>query len=621
MIEITYDTWVNVFNMYKDLSSNIKSSYLQLFPFTKLTKIEEEKMLSEEFYKKYIKNWSFTLNDSAMFRSEHYLQKNDGSFRDSSLISPILFLILQSLGLEIYKEYRVSRPSDISVYYSGNYGLLRPHYKKEYNTFYKELNFSIDEYQYFIKTDITNFFSNINVDQLIFQIDKVCNLNKIKFSQADLQTFKEFLFYCGKGKFPLIENSIATSYLATIVYLDNIDKALYEYISTQIKCFSSFKFVRYVDDLYILIETSETKNNLNEVYNEIIDEYSSILKQFGLSINRKKCCFSETKEINLDLKKSLYDDYMYNKDVAIEEFFSDKMNNFLENLLNEINLHSINVEKYFDLIDIHFSSNEVEFLPIEVLNFYIYNNTLDKSWIQNTKSIVIELVKKGSIFLHLDPKRITLLILKTKNGSAIKLLLRNLFQKWENQKWNSYDTTIAITYLIQRSFVNEDLLKILSSEEPYIYKYYFEFCRKSFYTIFQSKEITEICKIIGEDTKAYYFYFMYICEINRLNFMASYAYFKNFFDRITADLDFYVNRDDKKNPNYKGFYQVKSIQKFYSIIEDSEEIINNAHEIRNNSPLSHASAELLDGKDSYEKIENSIKSLKELIIKYINYMR
>ena len=73
--------------------------------------------------------------------------------------------------------------------------------------------------------------------------------------------------------------------------------------------------------------------------------------------------------------------------------------------------------------------------------------------------------------------------------------------------------------------------------------------------------------------------------------------------------------------HYKGFYQVKSIQKFYSIIEDSEEIINNAHEIRNNSPLSHASAELLDGKDSYEKIENSIKSLKELIIKYINNMR
>ncbi|CAI3259074.1 AbiA family abortive infection protein [Enterococcus cecorum] len=616
MIEITYDTWIDIFNMYKELSSNIKKSYLQLFPFTKLTKIEENEMLSEEFYEKYIKNWSFILYDSAMFRSEHYLQKNDGSFRDSSLVSPMLFLILQSLGFEIYKEYKVSRPSDISVYYSGNYGLLRPHYKKEYDTFYKELNFSIDEYQYFIKTDITNFFSNINVDQLIFQIDRVCNLNEVKFSQADLQILKELLFYCGNGKFPLIENSIATSYLATIVYLDNIDKALHDYISTQIKCFSSFKFVRYVDDLYILINMSEPKNNLNEVYNEIIDEYSSILKQFGLSINRKKCYFSETKEINLELKKSLYDDYMYNEDVTIERIFSDNMNKFLENLLKELNLQSINVERYYDLIDTHFSSNEVEFLPIEVLNFYIYNNTLDESWVQNTKAIVLELIKKGSAFLNLDPKRLTLLTLKTKSESAIKLLLNNLFQKKKSNKWNSYDTIIALTYLIQRGFMHVDLLGVLSSEVPHIYKYYFEFCRKSFYTIFKSREITKIREMIGGDKKTYYLFFMYLCEINRLNYMVAYAYFKNYFDRITADFDSYINI--KKKPNYNKFYTEKSLKKFYSIIDNSGVIISNAHKIRNNNPLSHASSELLDIKDNYQTLIQSMQNLKKLIFQYVD---
>ena len=50
---------------------------------------------------------------------------------------------------------------------------MRPKYKQDYDDFFKELNASIDEYQYFIKTDITNFFANINVDKLVAQIDKV----------------------------------------------------------------------------------------------------------------------------------------------------------------------------------------------------------------------------------------------------------------------------------------------------------------------------------------------------------------------------------------------------------------------------------------------------------------
>ena len=87
----------------------------------------------EDFYNSYIKTASFMLFPPAMHQSENYLQKGDGSFRDSSLVAPVLFLFLQSIGLEVHNHYSPIRPSDISVYYAGNYEHLRPKYSQVRN--------------------------------------------------------------------------------------------------------------------------------------------------------------------------------------------------------------------------------------------------------------------------------------------------------------------------------------------------------------------------------------------------------------------------------------------------------------------------------------------------------
>ena len=202
MFGISYDTWKKVCGMYFTLGTGSQKAYLQWFPFTKLSSDDKEIISGEDFYNRYIKTASFMPFPPAMHQSENYLQKGDGSFRDSSLIAPILFLFLQSVGMEIHNQYVPIRPSHISVYYAGNYEHLRPRYKQDYDDFFKELNASIDEYQYFIKTDITNFFANISVDRLISQIDKVCNSGTVVFSQTQLHLFKELLTYCGNGRFP-----------------------------------------------------------------------------------------------------------------------------------------------------------------------------------------------------------------------------------------------------------------------------------------------------------------------------------------------------------------------------------------------------------------------------------
>ena len=126
MFGISYDTWEKVCSMYFLLNKGSQKAYLQWFPFTKLSSADKNIISGEDFYNRHIRTASFVLFPPAMHQSENYLQKGDGSFRDSSLIGPILFLVLQSIGMEIHNHYTSIRPSDISVYYAGNYQYLRP---------------------------------------------------------------------------------------------------------------------------------------------------------------------------------------------------------------------------------------------------------------------------------------------------------------------------------------------------------------------------------------------------------------------------------------------------------------------------------------------------------------
>lgn len=497
---VKYDTWKSVCDMYFSMDAGSLKSCLQWFPFTKLSSKDKETISGESFYNQYIKTASFILFPQVMHQSENFLQKSDGSFRDASLVSPILYLLLQSVGKEICDQYTSIRPADISVYYAGNYEHMRPKYKQDYDDFFKELNGSIDEYQYFIKTDITNFFSNISVDKLIAQIDKVCNTQNIVFSQTQFHLFKELLTYCGNGRFPLIENSIASSFLATVVYLDSVDTALHKYILNNVTAFSSFRIVRYVDDMYILISSDKPIGCLHDVYNEIRNEYSSILKDFGLALNAKKCCLKESREINQELKKSLYDEYFNGQKHSIEELFSGALQRFLGDLSIELLLDSIDVETYNELINKHFSSDDIEFTPSEVFNYFVYENETEVRSEPIVKEIV-DLVEQSISFISLDPKRLTVMIMKTKNDKAIKGFLNQLFKRNRADKWNSYDTTIAISYLIQSKFRHIDLLDILSVRHPKLYGYYFYNCKSSVVNSFNPWRVNKLSEIIAQDSK------------------------------------------------------------------------------------------------------------------------
>lgn len=616
MFGITLDTWKQTCQMYFKLSEGSKKHYLQWFPFSKITADEEKYIASEEFFEKYIRKAAFVLFPESMHQSENFLQKGDGSFRDSSLLSPILYLVLQAIGKEISNHYQPVRNVNIDAFYAGNYYYMRAKYKQDYDEFYKLINTHISDCQYFIKTDVTNFFPNIDLDVLINQIDKRCNLDDACFTPTQLKMIKELLLYCGAGKFPTIENSTASSYLATIVYTDEIDNRIYQFIEEKINCISAFKIIRYVDDMYILFDSSHDIVRLHDAYNQIRNEYSSILKEYGLSLNTKKCCLKPAIEIHDELKKSLYDEYFNGIQHNIEELFEGKFQEFLNSLLASLKEDYIDVEHYNSLIEHHFSSDDIEFTPTEVYNHYIYEC---EEVIQDSKviSTICKLINTDVSFISLDPKRLSIMIMKTKSPSAIKALLNQLFQRNRKGLWNSYDTSIAISYLIQSEFRHIDLLDALNENSKNLKNYYYYCCKNSFLSTLRNKRINDYLHIIDTDWKAYFLYFMYWVEKKRHNTLAEYAFYKNYFDRFTADLAFYYNYDPTcKKPNYKGFYKEPAFKTFYKEIDGSEEIIKRAHYLRNANPLSHSSAGLIDKSTTSNDLKKCIDDLNSLIDNY-----
>ncbi|MCO4538052.1 hypothetical protein Si100_01866 [Streptococcus infantarius subsp. infantarius] len=211
--------------------------------------------------------------------------------------------------------------------------------------------------------------------------------------------------------------------------------------------------------------------------------------------------------------------------------------------------------------------------------------------------------------------------MKTHDVNSIKAILNVLFQKHRIAKWNLYDISIAITYLVQRGFCHSDLLSALSEEAPELYKYYVSNCKASFVKQFHKKElIRTLGKVISDDWKASYLYFMYYTEKAKNNNLAAYAYFKNFFDRVTADLD-HVNKifigESERRPNYKRFFKEKTLCDFYKDINGSAEIIKKAHKLRNGNPVSHSSASIIENSSTTTDIYQTIKDLENILHRYI----
>lgn len=422
MFGISYEAWKKICEMYFSISIGSLKSYLQWFPFTKLSDADKERIKSREFYDRYIASGCFVLFPEVMRHSENFIQKGDGSFRNSALVSPLLFLVIQAIGYETAGRYVPERPESIEVYYAGNYNQSRAKYGREYDSFYKAINAYADAYPYFIKTDIANFYGNINVNELIARINHVCNQTTQCMPQNELLLMKELLLFCGNGDYPLIENSMASSYLATVVYLDEIDAELHNFIRTKILEISDFQMIRYVDDLYILFSSEKDFEDLKRTYNAIKNGYSSILKKHGLALNVGKCALKRSVDINESLKRSLYDEYVNGIEHDLGELFEGRIAAFLKEVDQYVCDHGITYEQYLGLIENWFHSDDVELTAMSVYNYFVYENQTELQSPETSKEL-LKIIGHDISFLSIDPKRLSVMVMQSGSDSAIKAML------------------------------------------------------------------------------------------------------------------------------------------------------------------------------------------------------
>lgn len=607
MFGISYDTWNSVCQMYIKIGDKKLRHYLQWFPYAYPKCLNQ--LSSDVFYNHYIKNGYYVFHPLSMLKTDNYMYKSDGSFRDSILISPVLYLILQSIGKKISDLYHFNRDYHVQVYYAGSYDNADCHYFNEYEKYQQDINLYRESTDYFIKTDIQNFYQSINIHKLFELIDNNINFNSSEINPAQLNLYKSLFSYCGMGKFPIVENSIASSYLATIVYLEPIDNALSKYLSS-CDYIASFQLLRYVDDLYIFLKTDIPEIEFLEKYHEILNKYTSILKEYDLALNISKCYPSSCTGFISDLS---YDDSTSGSSLSNQtlEIFINFLNELVQRTENHIPLSS---EDYNSIINTIFGTDSIVVSPTERLNSCIYHHP-DYAKNEQVIQCLSKLCDNSFSFHYLDPKRFTHLILNTHDGDLIKRVLNNLFKRHRGKDWTAYDMIVVVNYLIQRRMEHEDLLNIIMKKSGELYSYCTRLCRKNFIKIMVNESASSFENLFDDD-KLSYLYLMYLIEKDVNNWMNAFAYFKSYFDRMSAHFGHIMGYDSEFSP--EKYFKLDKLTKVYREgIKNSEDTIRLAQKLRITNPLIHASSELVDNENSTNELKKLIIDMTELINKFL----
>ncbi|MDT3997458.1 abortive infection protein, partial [Staphylococcus saprophyticus] len=87
MININFNDWEKVCKSFFNLNGSKLESYIQWYPFSKLTENSKNIISSEKFFENFIKNGAIFKEYNTFNFPSHYSQKTSASFRNMSLIS------------------------------------------------------------------------------------------------------------------------------------------------------------------------------------------------------------------------------------------------------------------------------------------------------------------------------------------------------------------------------------------------------------------------------------------------------------------------------------------------------------------------------------------------------
>lgn len=283
---------------------------------------------NEDFFNKHITNNFFYGFSQEYFIYEYPKSKTNFGLRRYNFFSLPMKLVHYSIGLylihltsEIIDQY-VKPNRKIKSFYGGDlrYGSNNKlhlkskniYYKHHYTEFKKEVTKSCkkSKNKIVLKLDVENYYENISIKKLldfIYLKTKFITRDRMKFNINVIDMIELFYNYVSSNKdgVPQSGNDIISDYLGYIylVFADmRIEKKLRESLNGLIK---DYKIIRYVDDIYIVLEFVEHHKEADLKADAInfMSQISSLLYyEFGLRINDKSDLYyihNEEERVNL----------------------------------------------------------------------------------------------------------------------------------------------------------------------------------------------------------------------------------------------------------------------------------------------------------------------------------
>jgi hypothetical protein len=391
----------------------------------------------EKFYKEYVKRDAFYYFQNKFFSLNYYNIQRAYKIREFHFISKDLLVIYYSLGFYIYElleKYinevlELSSKKSFKTFYGGRINFDNPgnsniFYYQDYQEFLKlkeKYTEPIEgKIKYVISLDIKSFFYSIDHQLLLEIIDKKSNPTSKKknnyddYSKETIEFFFKFIMANTKG-LPVSSQNIFSSFLSSI-YLSDFD----EFIVDNFLDSDKFKYLRYVDDFYLILE-EDSERNTKEIREEI---YTIENKIADFLIDKLKLSVSTSKS-DRNIIKDINDQIDFLKLTSFESPFEQEFDEeFLNDSILKIDIENKKAPEIFDncleiLISLKHQTNELSQLVIdnkdsaflnyllihkECLNYSKSKEAIDKiinSQIFNDFECLDFILIKNKVILHL----------------------------------------------------------------------------------------------------------------------------------------------------------------------------------------------------------------------------
>ncbi len=383
---------------------------------------------------KILNNYYGSKNEEYVLKG--YMRKRDNTYRDNCYLTTPF--VISQINFYCYVLFS-KRKRRKNVYYSGYFDNKDFFYETSYKEFQQRLLLEYTAYQNFIKIDIEDFYKNISLKRL--QMMKVLEIDKILILLKRLNL----------DEFPILEDCAGLSYIATDIYLEELDKELEHYFST---VFTTFETIRCSDDLYIFF-------NGEYVEEDILKDLKKIYAVFNLKINEKKYVYDSTDNLPNHVSGKLYDLFYYSEDFDLFEIIGseEEIKCLIKNFIKKISKIK-NFDEYKNIVENDFEINYGREFKKNIFDEIIYNPRINCLINQINISNIISKQKMVEI-LKFDPIRLTVLFLYYRQDEYPTHILYSIYRSIEKENISNAELLILFTYYTQRVVQENTRIKII----------------------------------------------------------------------------------------------------------------------------------------------------------------